>query len=177
MAGIYSSAHARTFCYSPQIRAPLHSLRSRVLILTGCKISRFPFSHKSSSRVADHDADVGLLCCPNRALRRGVYSSLHPRTRPRHSSGKACRARRSEGNRVTTVDRSGRQVNRATVHDIRKESFGRVPEQCVWFPVRKEQKADRLTRPAVIRRCRNRSHNPQLAGNPMPFLVCAAPPR
>jgi hypothetical protein len=29
---------------------------------------------------------------------------------PRHSSRKACRARRSGGNRVTTVDRSGRQV-------------------------------------------------------------------
>ena len=60
-----------------------------------------------SGRFADHDADMDLLCCPNRALRRGVYSSLRAGTRPRHSSGKACRARRSEGNRVTTVDRSG----------------------------------------------------------------------
>jgi hypothetical protein len=29
----------------------------------------------------------------------------------------------------------------------------------------------------IIRRCRNRSRNPQLGGNPMPFLACAAPPR
>ena len=33
------------------------------------------------------------------------------------------------------------------------------------------------SRPAIIRRCRNRSRNPQLGGNPMPFLVCAAPAR
>jgi nucleotide-binding universal stress UspA family protein len=60
-----------------------------------------------SCRVADHDANMDLLCCANRALRRRVYSSLRSGTRPRHSSGKACRARRSKGNRVTTVDRSG----------------------------------------------------------------------
>jgi len=68
-----------------------------------------------SCRVADHDANMGLLCCANRALRRRVYSSLRPGTRPRHSSGKACRARRSEGNRVTTVDRSGRQVSLTSI--------------------------------------------------------------
>src|SRR4029077_4495789 len=55
-----------------------------------------------SGRIPDHDADMDLLCCANRALRRRVYSSLRPGTRTRHSSGKACRARRSKGNRVTT---------------------------------------------------------------------------
>src|SRR5260370_17869215 len=53
-------------------------------------------------------------------------------TRPRHSSGKACRPRRSEGNRITTIDRSGRRET--TAHGInlfRKDSLGRVPEQCV----------------------------------------------
>src|SRR5258708_8333415 len=53
-------------------------------------------------------------------------------TRPRHSSGKACRPGRSEGNRITTIDRSGRRVT--TAHGInlfRKDSLGRVPEQCV----------------------------------------------
>jgi DNA-directed RNA polymerase subunit RPC12/RpoP len=54
------------------------------------------------------------------------------RRRPRHSSSKACRPRRSEGNRITTIDRSGRRVT--TAHGInlfRKDSLGRVPEQCV----------------------------------------------
>src|SRR4029077_9309862 len=64
-----------------------------------------------SGRIPDHDANMDLLCCANRALRRRVYSSLRPGARTRHSSGKACRARRSEGNRVTTVDRSGRKVS------------------------------------------------------------------
>jgi YihY family inner membrane protein len=40
-----------------------------------------------------------------------VYSSLRPGTWARHSSGKACGARRSKGNRVTTINRSGRQVS------------------------------------------------------------------
>jgi hypothetical protein len=96
-----------------------------------------------SGRVPDHDADMDLLCCPNRALRRGVYSSLRPGTRPRHSSGKACRARRSQGNRVTTVDRSGRQVIELQQMTFEKTPFGRVPEQCL-LPVRKEQRADWL---------------------------------
>jgi membrane protein len=70
----------------------------------------------------------------NRALRRRVYSSLRPGTRPRHSSGQACRARRSKGNRVTTVDRSGRQVIELQhINLLRKDSFGRMPEECVWL--------------------------------------------
>ena len=81
-----------------------------------------------SSRVADHDADMGLLCCANRALRRGVYSSLRPGARPRHSSGKTRRARRSEGNRVTTVDRSGRQVSLTSIE--LQQVGGRGKEFC-----------------------------------------------
>src|SRR6202022_1084204 len=68
-----------------------------------------------SGRVADHDANMGLLCGANRALRRRVHSSLRAGTRPRHSPGKACGAGRSEGNRVTTVDRSGRQVSLTSI--------------------------------------------------------------
>jgi hypothetical protein len=58
MAGIYSSAHTRTFCYSPQI--PARSIRSssRVLILTGYKISRFPFSHKSSNHAGVNEKNM-----------------------------------------------------------------------------------------------------------------------
>ena len=90
-----------------------------------------------SGRVADHDADMDLLCRANRPLRRGVYSSLRAGTRPRHSSGKACRARRSEGNRVTTVDRSGRQVI-----ELHRMTFEKTPSAgarvvCL-LPVRKE---------------------------------------
>src|SRR6202795_3982880 len=69
---------------------------------------RSPWVRLRRSRFPDHDADMDLLCCANRALRRRVYSSLRPGTRPRHSSGKACRARRSKGNRV---DRSERQMS------------------------------------------------------------------
>jgi hypothetical protein len=33
-----------------------------------------------SGRFADHDANMGLLCCTNRAFRRRVYSSLRAGT-------------------------------------------------------------------------------------------------
>jgi len=55
-------------------------------------------------------------------------------------------------------------------------SFGRVPEQCVCSRCGKNRELIG-SRPSIIRRCRNRSRNPQLGGDPMPFLVCAAPPR
>jgi hypothetical protein len=52
----------------------------------------------SRNRLRTH-TNLDLLCCANRAFRRRVHSSLRPGTRTRHPSGKACRARRSEGNR------------------------------------------------------------------------------
>jgi hypothetical protein len=51
MAGLYSSIHLHIPEHFATARksCPLHSLRSRILILTDCsKISRLPFSHKFS---------------------------------------------------------------------------------------------------------------------------------
>ena len=96
-----------------------------------------------SGRLSDHDANMDLLCCANPALRRRVYSSLRPGTRPRHSSGKVCRARRSEGNRVTTVDRSGRQVIKLHGMTFEKTPSAGARAVCL-LPVRKEQRADRF---------------------------------
>src|SRR4029077_20074807 len=86
-----------------------------------------------SGRLADHHANMDLLCCANRALRRRVYSSLRAGTWPRHSSGKACRARRSQGNRVTTVNRSGRQMSLTSIE--LQQVGGRGKEFCGEFRI------------------------------------------
>ncbi len=66
-------------------------------------------------------------------------------TRPRHSSGKACRPRRSEGNRITTIDRSGRRVTTAHGINLFRKRFPRQGARAVCpLPVRKEQRADWL---------------------------------
>ena len=145
--GIVTLLFAMIFKFLPDARLSWRDVRlgaalTTVLFLLG-KYAHCTGIRLRSGRLSDHDANMDLLCCANPALRRRVYSSLCPGTRPRHSSGKVCRARRSEGNRVTTVDRSGRQVIKLHGMTFEKTPSAGARAVCL-LPVRKEQRADRF---------------------------------